>query len=170
VPPPSIGEGRAQNRPLASMMRFRPHLAVSHWSRREVLQLPSPPIPFHVIVVVLVPRHPGSLASGRPIDQEIIQPSASLNLRPNPPGLLPAAGPGLLGWSGFDTSEEREGRSGATDKGPIRCRPLEVDVAAARVWLFSPVVFERAQGAPLVHLWTSNLSRCLSRYPSDVFF
>jgi len=79
-----------------------------------------------------------------------------------------------LGSSGFDTSEEREGRSGATDKGPIRCRPLEVDVAAARAWLFPPVVFERAQGSPLrgastVHLWTSNLSRCLSRYPSDVF-
>ena len=38
---------------------------------------------------------PGLLAQGRPIDQEIIQPSACLNLRPDPPGLLAAAGPGL---------------------------------------------------------------------------
>jgi hypothetical protein len=37
---------------------------------------------------------PSLLASG-PIDQEIIQPSASLNLRPKPSGLLPTAGPNL---------------------------------------------------------------------------
>ena len=47
-----------------------------------------------------------------------------------------------LGSPDFDTSAEREGKGGATDKGPIRCRPLEADVAVARAWFFPPVVFE----------------------------
>lgn len=77
-----------------------------------------------------------------------------------------------LGSSDFDTSEAREGRSGAADQGPTRCRPLEADAAVARAWLFPPAVFERVRGPLLhgvstVHPWTSNSGRCLSRYPSD---
>jgi hypothetical protein len=55
---------------------------------------------------------PGLLASGRPIDQEIIQPSASLNLRSNPPGLLATAGPGLH-WVRRISILRRHGRVGA---------------------------------------------------------
>ena len=38
-----IGEGTGQNCFNASMMRFRPHLAVRLWFRREVFQLLPPP-------------------------------------------------------------------------------------------------------------------------------
>ena len=77
------------------------------------------------------------------------------------------------GPSGFDTSEEREDKRGEADLGPMRCWLREADGAVARAWFFPPVVSERARGSlrhavSTVHLWTSNLSRCLARYPSDV--
>ena len=79
-----------------------------------------------------------------------------------------------LGPSDFDTSEAREDKRGAADQGPMRCWLREADGAVARALLFPPAVSGRARWPLLhavstVHRWTANSSRCLARYPSDVF-
>lgn len=54
-----------------------------------------------------------------PIDQEIIQPSASLNLRPKPSGSLPTAGPNLH-WVFWISILRWNGRAARHVVGPLK--------------------------------------------------
>ena len=60
-----------------------------------------------------------------PVDQEIIQPSASLNLRPKPSGLLPTAGPNLR-WVLRISILRRNGRAARPIKARYVVGPLKL--------------------------------------------